>query len=232
MGAGALAAGTVQCAATGRALVAAAAVRSAPSSPLLPLRVVSDQATANRDRRWPHAQAESTQHTTRWSRKVGHSGVAARTRLGRERGGSLLHLAQLQNHNNPQPCRNRPAAEERRPLDRHRSGSRGACRASRRPERGEQCRGALRLNQPTTTQRGRSWAEAAHASRWLGAGLAAQEQRARADGSALARWRQQGGGTGCDNKQRQRPRAGLAAAGAAAAAASHISPRAGRRRLA
>ncbi len=103
MGADALAAGTEQCAAAGRALVAAAAVRSASSSPLLPLRVVSDQATANRDSRWPHAQAESTQHTTRWSRKVGHSGVAARTRLGRERGGNLFQLAQLQT--NPKHAR-------------------------------------------------------------------------------------------------------------------------------
>ncbi len=173
MGAGALAAGAVQCAATGRALVVAAAVRSSSSLLLSPLSVDSDQATAT-GTAFDHTHMRKVRkHTTRWSRKVGHSGVAARTRLGRERGGSLLHLAQLQNNHNPQPCRNRPAAEERRPLDRHRSGSRGARRASRRPERGEQCRGALRLDQPTTTQRGRSWAEAAHASRWLGAGFAA-----------------------------------------------------------
>jgi hypothetical protein len=47
-----------------------------------------------------HKQKART-HTRRWSRKEGHSGVAARTRLGHERGGSLLLLAQLQTTTTP-----------------------------------------------------------------------------------------------------------------------------------
>ena len=44
---------------------------------------------------------KARKHTTRRSRKVANSGVAVRTRLGHERGGSLLQLAQLQTTTTP-----------------------------------------------------------------------------------------------------------------------------------
>jgi hypothetical protein len=134
-----------------------------------------------------------------------------------ERGGSLLQLAQLQTTTSlSTTCRRGSAAESRGRRIRSRAGRklRTPFRSHERPRR-------------CSYLSGRSWTQTAHASRWLGAGFAAHEQRVRADGFALARWRQQGGGTGCDNKQRQRPRAGLTVAARAAAAATSVQERGG-----
>jgi len=68
--------------------LAAAAVRSSSSLLLSPLSVDSDQATAT---------GTASDHTHKQkARSTKHSGVAARTRLRRERGGNSFQLAQLQ----------------------------------------------------------------------------------------------------------------------------------------
>ena len=71
------------------------------------------QLTTRQQQQSAHHQTLPTRQKKQHPSRRICSGVAARTRLGHERGGSLLPLAQLQEETHPQPCKSGSAAEKR-----------------------------------------------------------------------------------------------------------------------
>jgi hypothetical protein len=172
--------------------LAAAAVRSSSSLLLSPLTVDSDQATAT-------GTASGHTHKQK-ARSTKHSGVAARTRLRRERGGNSFQLAQLQtttpNMQGDASSRGVEAAGWRGSMDRSRSWRATQAASSNADgehqfRAGRRRRAQQRCRFPAHTQQQRRGA-LLHRTRWRRAGAPQRSFGARgarlAQSAQEARW--------------------------------------------